>query len=494
MATGLKVIGGPARGSFFELRTGTFVIGRDATNTIQLESHMVSRRHAEIRLQPDQAIIKDLGSANGTIVNGRQVDEQELTAGDRIFIGDFILEFVANPVGSQQLSHNETRGNIDVGAKRTHDTPGLLPTVDWKVKALLLLVGVLLVDHLLVAKLFINKIKADVTTISLKRARDITRYLAEKNKGELARGNETLLDTETVLGEEGVVAAFIANKKARVLAPSYKLNQVLADETSRAALQLGKDEIVSSSRLKGGLYRFATPIRSYNDELGEYETIGVALVLFAPKNILTTMEAVRKIWLLSFLFVAIASLLLFIGLRQITLPPITYVAEKIGLLFRGEVERIERHSSISALRPLIDAVNAAAVRLKEGELHTPSFVQPTNNNIPFSSDEELDRLIAAIPDAALLLDGSGTILALNERAQAFLQAAPETVLGSDLDKIVTDDYLRTFFVESIAELKMGKEGMIVKSLQYGDFSYQVSLHAIRQDPEQLKWAIIIERA
>jgi two-component system cell cycle response regulator len=71
------------------------VLGRDAGCTVPLPAEDVSRRHA--RVAPDGAghVVVDLGSTNGTWVNGRRVDVHRLAAGDRLRIGSFVAAYVA---------------------------------------------------------------------------------------------------------------------------------------------------------------------------------------------------------------------------------------------------------------------------------------------------------------------------------------------------------------------------------------------------------------
>ncbi len=67
---------------------GTMVIGRVAGVDVQLEDDSVSRRHAELVMQGKSVVLKDLGSANGTTVNGQPLTgEQQLQSGDIIQFG-----------------------------------------------------------------------------------------------------------------------------------------------------------------------------------------------------------------------------------------------------------------------------------------------------------------------------------------------------------------------------------------------------------------------
>lgn len=67
-------------------------IGRDVENDIHINNLAVSRFHAKINKDGEKYIIKDLGSANGTFVNGNKVDWAELKVGDLILIGKHALK------------------------------------------------------------------------------------------------------------------------------------------------------------------------------------------------------------------------------------------------------------------------------------------------------------------------------------------------------------------------------------------------------------------
>ncbi|MEV6694121.1 FHA domain-containing protein [Micromonospora sp. NPDC051196] len=90
----LTVAAGPMRGLSFRLRHQPMVIGRDAAADIVVHDPHLSRRHAEIRLTGEGVSLLDLGSTNGTWVNGlRSSGVVRLTDGDMILIGRTELRF-----------------------------------------------------------------------------------------------------------------------------------------------------------------------------------------------------------------------------------------------------------------------------------------------------------------------------------------------------------------------------------------------------------------
>jgi len=78
----------------FEIPPGTTIIGRDSTCTLRLKSTKVSRRHVECVCEGGSVRLRDLGSSNGTIVNGVKITEPVvLQNGDVVRLGGFQLVF-----------------------------------------------------------------------------------------------------------------------------------------------------------------------------------------------------------------------------------------------------------------------------------------------------------------------------------------------------------------------------------------------------------------
>lgn len=66
-------------------------IGRTHTHSIRLHDTEVSRNHAELVRRGDGYVVRDLGSSNGTFVNGKAIQEHELVSGDQVQVGRSLL-------------------------------------------------------------------------------------------------------------------------------------------------------------------------------------------------------------------------------------------------------------------------------------------------------------------------------------------------------------------------------------------------------------------
>lgn len=78
----------------FPLGAARVMIGRGVSAQIRIADAMASREHCAIEGQGAQFVLRDLGSANGTLVNGTAIGEHVLQWGDRIQVGDTVLVFL----------------------------------------------------------------------------------------------------------------------------------------------------------------------------------------------------------------------------------------------------------------------------------------------------------------------------------------------------------------------------------------------------------------
>jgi hypothetical protein len=107
---------GPQPGQIVELPQSTISIGRDPGNHVMVEDPQVSRQHARLVPQGGLMVLEDLGSTNGTTVNGlRIVAPHTLAHGDEIGLGDNVtFIFYGQPLGA---------GETMAAPRVVYDTP-----------------------------------------------------------------------------------------------------------------------------------------------------------------------------------------------------------------------------------------------------------------------------------------------------------------------------------------------------------------------------------
>ncbi len=95
----LKIIGGKHEGREIKISVPEFIIGRGEGAHLRPGSDMISRKHCAIKVADGKVTINDLGSRNGSFVNGQKITEPHVAkSGDKIKIGRLQFELLIDPV------------------------------------------------------------------------------------------------------------------------------------------------------------------------------------------------------------------------------------------------------------------------------------------------------------------------------------------------------------------------------------------------------------
>ncbi len=117
-AWALRFLAGRYRGGTVPLEHGReLLIGRLREAGLVLAEELTSRRHAHILWEGGAPVVEDLGSTNGTFVNGERVKRRRLAVGDRLLIGGNILKLV------HELRPAPGEADTMPGLERLSETP-----------------------------------------------------------------------------------------------------------------------------------------------------------------------------------------------------------------------------------------------------------------------------------------------------------------------------------------------------------------------------------
>ena len=126
MRAKLTVLRGSNKGKHILIAKPQFVLGRDESCNLRLKHDSISRKHCAFFIHADKITIRDLGSRNGTLLNGvRLTNETEVKTGDRIQFGplDFSVQLI-----DQHGNHINVAPASASGPAKTGDS-GLIS--DW---------------------------------------------------------------------------------------------------------------------------------------------------------------------------------------------------------------------------------------------------------------------------------------------------------------------------------------------------------------------------
>jgi len=118
-------VAGPLQGNVCVLPEGEVSIGRDAANQLWAEDGSLSRRHCVVRREGAKCSVRDVGSRNGTRVNGVPVDEQQLEHWDQLSVGSSLLVFLETEsaaAGTNQVLFEDTAKFEGLAIRLRHET------------------------------------------------------------------------------------------------------------------------------------------------------------------------------------------------------------------------------------------------------------------------------------------------------------------------------------------------------------------------------------
>jgi pSer/pThr/pTyr-binding forkhead associated (FHA) protein len=134
----LVVLSGRPQGKSLLFPVGAYMFGRGTECHIRPNSELVSRQHCQLLVSEEKAILKDLGSRNGTLLNGEAVvGERPLNEGDHLQVGPLVFEVhleSAVPLETVDMLQNMATQEFDPfkASPSSADVPAGMETVPIK--------------------------------------------------------------------------------------------------------------------------------------------------------------------------------------------------------------------------------------------------------------------------------------------------------------------------------------------------------------------------
>lgn len=128
LTASLRVVGGKSAGQLIELPTGKFLVGREEDCHLRPNSDLVSRHHCVFIVDAYAARLRDLGSTNGTRVNGEPLHGAVgLKSGDTVAFGNLEFEVVLSTADAEAGLETEPLDSGNAETQEVHDTESPAP-------------------------------------------------------------------------------------------------------------------------------------------------------------------------------------------------------------------------------------------------------------------------------------------------------------------------------------------------------------------------------
>ncbi len=536
----LKVVSSPQNAPIesdsFAVENGENYVGRQVGNSIVLPSSKVSKRHCVLIASDGELVLRDQGSANGTFVNGVLTQSRRLGAGDRISIGDFVLQVVslvpasgglqlqlppgssargaggnvvAFPGGAQLPSLGGMPGQLAGAGMNDSHAQAPAPPQDLKGKAWALfesyvmpffyklnlvnewrLVCIGLVAALSVGVVIlstypmIDASRRMVVAEAGRRALFMAKQIVDLNAPFLAANQETKTDIFGIDRAEGVRLAMLVDLDNRILAPASKLNQYLSSGPEGVVAVKARDQFRKSRETGFWIEADSStvvavePVKILNPQIGRNVTVGMAVVSIDSSISTLHFGEIGVIYSQAFILAAVITALAMLILYRLTLRPFQVLNEDLDRVLKGDLQQVTHEFKLDELDALWDIINALAQRAQRAS----SGGGGESSQIALSTQdfEGPLRMLGGLEKFGVAVcDGDRRITYMNALFEEMSGIRSENGVGQDFGSVARDQSFGLFIQDLSDRSPTGGAGPS-EDYDFSGITYRVSSAAFGQ--------------
>lgn len=439
----LICISGQSSARSFILKEGDNVIGRSDESNIKITSNGVSKKHAVINIKGDSIHITDLGSKNGTFVNGVMVKKKEIGPGDKIAIHDHVYQLTKGDVKIEELSSFSPQelpqgedAEYEYRGKPRGRTPGIKGGIDQFMETTVMpffeeiskrysvgaIISVVLISSIVLITLIVTVPVVQFDNMILdkeaaQRAVYLSNLLAEENKNTVAAQNEDVPSIKAAEDVPGVVWSAITDLSGKILAPADRagdqLPGVVMDrikEILKGSVTFKEDTVTIGANvykrsadvysMGQGQYIVTSPIKVYSEQEGQNKIIGFAALEFATAGLQNSMSGAWQRILVGMVIACFIGLMISIFFSRLFIIPFVRIYDELDLALKGETKRVGYSFGTREGMDLIELLNILIRKARR--VSAKGFY----DNVPDSLGHDLHGSI----DNVLIFDSVGRSL------------------------------------------------------------------------------------
>ncbi|MBF0312504.1 MAG: FHA domain-containing protein [Oligoflexia bacterium] len=441
----LVAIGGILRGREYPLSEGDNHLGRDEANNIIVQLDGISKNHCKITVHGNVAYLEDLGSSNGTFVNGKIIKKVSIKDKDRIAVPNsiFQLVYVTEKKIIIKKKIQKQNNEQEEGDNEVEETPPMPASPIGKITHLFqykimpflyvfnkeyewkwMLAAFLFLFIVVTIFLTIVPVLSDSKTILMSEIRARGFHYADQivrlNAVHLSRKNLDSIDTKFLESEPGVESYELFDNDGRIVRPLGKLNEYITDAFSIEAKEKAAADHDRYGKFIGdGRIGISKPIKAYNVKSGQEELVGVIAIKFAPTSLLMEAANNSKAYMESFTTSALVAIVFFAFVYFLTIKHFDDLRFQIDQVIRGRQKEITPKYLLSEIKPLVSIINTVLLKYLDMQ------------NTGTSSDNEIEedgKYVTILRE--FMLGANGPAIVLNsEKMIQFINPTAEDLTG-----------------------------------------------------------------
>ncbi len=455
----LVAVGGKLRGKEFILNEGENSIGRsqDSDHVIAVEG--ISKKHLQITVNGETAFVQDLGSSNGTLVNGKIIKKATLKDGDKIALPNVILQLVyvfekKVIVKKKVLKSGEDEEYEDLDGVEPMPA-SLVAKPLWLFKNKIMpivysfneqyewaaLLGILTFIFISInITLTILPVLRDSKGLLIKEialrgkqyAAEVDRlnnvYLRDKNLDQVYTG---FLEGDDA---EGVQSYKLFDIEGRVYRPVSILNTIVNDQFSVEAqkfyrIEKNQDREVIQD-LGNNVIGIARAIKAHDKTLGRDVVVAIITINFSPSSLAREASNNSKAYLESLITSGMVAILFFGFIYFMTVKPMEDMRNQIEKVLRGRQKELESKTLFKEINPLRNTINSILSRIKELQNTDSGDVQDLEDDGPYV--RSLKEFMSGAQGPVMILNSEKIIQHLNPECEDLIGIRENASSGQSL--------------------------------------------------------------
>jgi len=388
----LVVVAGKLRGEEYELESGDNTLGRDDSCSIPFPVNGVSKQHLSITVTGDVAYIEDLGSSNGTFLNGKIIKRATVKNGDKIALPDTIIQVVfveeKKIVIHKKVEEEEDEDEEYLKGGNMPDSPlgkilhvfkfkvmpvihGINEEYEWRILFAILLAIFVITNVTLTILPILNDSKKLLLHETAKRGAHYAEEIGRINARALEQNNLDRVNTNFMDSEDGVHSYALFDMEGRIVRPLAKLNDWISDPFSVQVKDWANGTKDSDGKkvykklLDGGMIGIGKKIMAYSTSSNSLEPVGIIAIRFAPRSLAVEATKSSKAYLESLVTSFIVSIIFFAIVYYLTIRHFDEMKYQIEESLRGKRRNLESRYLMDELNKLRDSVNSVLQRNRE---------------------------------------------------------------------------------------------------------------------------------
>ncbi len=511
---GIRVLAGQQAGQVIPLKAGANVLGRAPSCDIKILSPNVSKEHVKIEVLEGKFIVSDMGSRNGTFLNGTQVRSSRLRPGDRIGMHDVIVELVQMPHqqalpgmtssharhAPQQMPQQNYAGNLAYQQQMpSHDhqpqaqaqarqsphamnlvqeymdrvvLPGvyrLAEMVELKwLLGMFMAAFILLVTSLSTVPL-IRILRDSVENQSQEHAQTIAATLARVNEAAVRDGIYTAVNMIPAQRSGVKEAMIIQALDGKIIAPSSRAETYPDIAFVHDARKLSRESV---QQVDGSTVVAVHPIEAFNAETGARGTVAYSVVVYDMATLAVDDSKTISLFIITLFIASILGAILFFFLYKLIEYPLRSLNLQLDTALREGRDDLKVTFDFEPLQKLANNINSALTRiLTGGQSAVPRAIEHDRR-------VEMTNLVEMVGFAAMAISAHDrTIAQVNQGFETRTRMNASTLLNQPVTNI-NDQSLKLSLLDLIDRVEQNPDQLVTNDLEFNGENFQIIAQGI----------------